>query len=92
MVTNSIWRQRCPKAVANVDDVIAPALTGSDPSRQAEIDCLLLELDGTPNKSKLGANAILGVSMAAARAAAKVAKLPSMPISAERTQRAFPSR
>jgi enolase len=64
------------KAVANVDDIIAPALIGCDPSRQAEIDCLLLELDGTSNKSKLGANAILGVSMAAARVAAKVAELP----------------
>ncbi len=64
------------KAVANVNDVIAPALVGRDPSRQAEIDATLIELDGSPNKAKLGANAILGVSMAAARAAAEDAKLP----------------
>ena len=58
------------KAVANVNELIAPKLIGHDPSRQAEIDALLLALDGTPNKAKLGANAILGVSMAVARAAA----------------------
>ena len=64
------------RAVANVTETIAPALAGQDASRQAEIDRLLLELDGTPTKSKLGANAILGVSMAAARAAAQAAGLP----------------
>ena len=64
------------KAVANVNDAIAPRLVGLDPSRQAEIDARLLDLDGTPNKAKLGANAILGVSMAVARAAALAAKLP----------------
>lgn len=64
------------KAVANVNEVIAPRLIEFDPSRQAALDALLLELDGTPNKSKLGANAILGVSMAAARAAAQSAGLP----------------
>ena len=64
------------KAIANVNAVIAPALIGSDPSRQAEIDATLIELDGTPNKANLGANAILGVSMAVARAAAEDAKLP----------------
>jgi enolase len=58
------------KAVSNVNTIIAPKVTGMDPSRQAEIDRLLIELDGTPNKAKLGANAILGVSMAAAKAAA----------------------
>ena len=47
-----------------------------DPARQAEIDRLMIELDGTPNKGKLGANAILGVSMAVARAAAMAAGLP----------------
>jgi enolase len=51
-------------------------LIGHDPSRQAEIDAQLIDLDGTPNKAKLGANAILGVSMAVARAAAQTAKLP----------------
>ena len=64
------------KAVANVNQIIALKLVGLDPVRQAEIDALLLDLDGTPNKAKLGANAILGVSMAVARAAAAAAKLP----------------
>ena len=64
------------KAVANVNDIIAPKLIGADPSRQAEIDRLMIGLDGTPNKGKLGANAILGVSMAVARAAAMAAELP----------------
>ena len=58
------------RAVANVMDVIAPALSGLDVSKQAEIDLGMIEMDGTPNKSQLGANAILGVSMAVARAAA----------------------
>jgi len=64
------------KAVANVNDVIAPKLVGLDPSRQSEIDRLMIALDDTPNKAKLGANAILGVSMAVARAAAESASLP----------------
>ena len=64
------------KAVANVTDTIAPALKGFDPTRQAEIDKVMIELDGTPNKAKLGANAILGVSMAVARAGAAVSNLP----------------
>jgi enolase len=64
------------KAVSNVDDVIAPELIGEDAADQTEIDKLLLELDGTPNKSKLGANAILGVSLACARAAATAVGLP----------------
>jgi enolase len=64
------------KAVANVVDKIAPKVIGLDPARQAEIDGLMISLDGTPNKSTLGANAILGVSMAVARAAAQAAKLP----------------
>ncbi|MBK7536127.1 MAG: phosphopyruvate hydratase [Myxococcales bacterium] len=63
-------------AVANICDVIAPALVGMDASDQAEIDTALLELDGTPTKSKLGANAILAVSMASARAAAAAHDLP----------------
>ena len=58
------------KAVDNVNDVIAPELIGYDVTNQVGIDQRMLELDGTANKSKLGANAILGVSMAAARAAA----------------------
>lgn len=57
------------KACANVNDLIAEEVTGMEASNQAEIDNKMIELDGTPNKSKLGANAILGVSMAVARAA-----------------------
>ena len=64
------------KAVENVNKIIAPRVTGLDPANQAQIDRLMIELDGTPNKKKLGANAILGVSMAVARAAAKAAGLP----------------
>ena len=58
------------RAVENVNEIIAPALKGMDATNQLEIDKTLIELDGTKNKSKLGANAILGVSMAAVRAAA----------------------
>jgi len=64
------------KAVANIQEVIAPALKGRDPLEQGLIDRLLCDLDGTPNKSRLGANAILAVSMAVARAGAAVAGLP----------------
>ena len=64
------------RAVANVIDTIGPRLRGLDPSRQAGIDRILIDLDGTPDKSNLGANAILGVSMAVARAAAQAAGLP----------------
>jgi len=64
------------RAVANVNQTIAPKLLGMDPARQPEIDRLMIEMDGTPNKGKLGANAILGVSMAVARAAAMSAGLP----------------
>ncbi len=64
------------KAMANVNKTIAPKLIGMDPSRQAEIDYRMIELDGTPNKANLGANAILGVSMAIARAASLAAGLP----------------
>src|SRR5690554_1221655 len=58
------------KAVANVNEIIAEEILGWDVTDQLGIDNLLIELDGTPNKAKLGANAILGVSMAVARAAA----------------------
>ena len=64
------------KAVQNVDEVIAPELIGRDSADQVEIDSIMLELDGTPNKSKLGANAILGVSLANAKAAAEALDLP----------------
>jgi enolase len=64
------------QAAANVNEVIAPRLVGMEPFRQAEIDRMMIDLDGTPNKGKLGANAILGVSMAVARAAAGASDLP----------------
>ena len=59
------------KAVANINDVIAPALEGMSAFDQRLIDRTMIALDGTPNKSKLGANAILGVSLAVAKAAAE---------------------
>jgi len=64
------------KAIENVNAKIAPELIGLDPRDQEAIDHLMIELDGTPNKSKLGANAMLGVSMAVARAAAEFSQLP----------------
>ena len=64
------------RAVKNVNDTIAPALIGLDPVSQSGIDQIMLALDGTPTKSRLGANAILGVSMAVARAAATASGLP----------------
>src|SRR5437763_11853082 len=64
------------KAIENVNTKIAPELIGLDPRDQESIDQLMIELDGTPNKAKLGANAILGVSMAVAKAAASVCSLP----------------
>ena len=64
------------KAVANVNGEIAEAVAGADVLDQAALDRRLIELDGTPNKSRLGANAILGVSLAAARAAAAEERLP----------------
>jgi enolase len=64
------------KAVANVNTVIAPKLTGKSPQAQKEIDDLMCKLDGTETKSKLGANALLGVSMAVCRAASLEAGVP----------------
>ena len=64
------------KAVRNVNDVIAPALEGMDALDQAEVDAALLALDGTKTKSKLGANALLAVSLATARAAAEYLEVP----------------
>ena len=63
-------------AVKNVNEVIAPEVVGMDAAAQEELDQLMIELDGTANKGKLGANAILGVSLAAAKAAADSAGLP----------------
>jgi enolase len=64
------------QAAANVKDTIAPAIKGIDPNEQRAVDERLLELDGTDNKSRLGANATLGVSLAVAHAAANAAGLP----------------
>lgn len=64
------------KAVNNVNEVIKPEILGKEASEQAAIDRLLIDLDGTPNKSKLGANAILGVSLAVAKASANSARVP----------------
>jgi enolase len=64
------------QAVANVNDIIAPQLAGRDSRQQSQLDRLMIEIDGTANKSKLGANAILGVSQALARAGACSSRLP----------------
>src|SRR5437763_14266558 len=64
------------KAVENVNEIIEPALNGEDAADQVGIDRLLLGLDGTPNKANLGANTILGVSMACAHATAEALNLP----------------
>ncbi len=64
------------KACENVNKVIAPEIIGLDASDQISLDNTMIELDGTPNKTKLGANAILGVSLAAARACAMAAEMP----------------
>src|SRR5262249_23317185 len=64
------------RAVHNVGELIAPAALGRDPADQVGLDRLLLELDGTANKGKLGANAILGVSLAVAKAASAEPGLP----------------
>jgi len=64
------------KAVENVNDIIAPELLDMDATEQAEIDSIMISLDGTPNKAKLGANAILGVSLAVAKASAIALEQP----------------
>src|ERR1035437_7609263 len=63
-------------AVKNVNETIAPEVLGMDARQQAEVDRLMIDLDGTDMKTKLGANAILGVSMAVCRAAAEACALP----------------
>ncbi len=63
-------------AVTNINTIIGPAIIGMDPAEQAAIDQLMIDLDGTPNKSRLGANAILAVSLAVAKAAAEDCGLP----------------
>ncbi len=79
------------KAVENVNNVIAQHLEGIDALDQAQIDQLLCQLDGTPNKEKLGANAILGVSMAVAKAAAQHCDLPLYQYLGGATARLLPS-
>lgn len=64
------------QAVANVNTVLGPAVKGMDPVNQQAIDNVMLKLDGTPNKAKLGANSILGVSLAVAKAGAAAKKVP----------------
>ena len=64
------------KAVDNVNDIIAPEILGMDALAQEDLDAFLIRMDGTPNKAKLGANAILGVSLATAKAAAESVGLP----------------
>ncbi|KKR31341.1 MAG: Enolase [Candidatus Gottesmanbacteria bacterium GW2011_GWC2_39_8] len=64
------------KAVENVNHIIAPRLNGADPVKQFDLDQFLVNLDGTPNKTKLGANAILSVSMGIARVAALAQNIP----------------
>jgi len=64
------------QALANIRDQIAPALIGVDPTRQEHIDQVMIDIDGTPNKANLGANAILAVSLAVARAASATVGLP----------------
>ena len=79
------------KAVANVNGEIAEALTGARAAEQAALDHTLIELDGTPNKGRLGANAILGVSLAAAKAAAATPSSRSTPTWPSSTAAASPS-
>jgi len=73
---NTYMGKGVSKAVKNVNEIIAPALHGMNAENQTEIDEKMLELDGTPNKDKLGANAILSVSLAIARACANAKKIP----------------
>ena len=80
------------KAVAAVNGEIRERLTGFDAADQRGLDQLLRDLDGTPNKKRLGANAILGVSMAAAKAEAAARGARSIAISAGRKRRCCPCR
>lgn len=64
------------KACNNVNDILGPAVKGLDPTNQLAVDNVMIKLDGTPNKAKLGANAILGVSLAVAKAGAAANKIP----------------
>lgn len=74
--SNRFFGKGVMKAIANIHEIIAPRLIGMDATDQFRVDQTLIELDGTKNKSKLGANAILGVSLAVCRAAAVCAGIP----------------
>ena len=78
------------KAIRNINSIISDALIGFDVTKQSEIDNLMIELDGTKNKSKLGANAILGVSLAAKHASAKVLDIPLFQNFSENTNYILP--
>ena len=78
------------KAVRNINSIISDALIGFDVTKQSEIDNMMIELDGTKNKSKLGANAILGVSLAAKNASAKVLNIPLFQNFSENTNYILP--
>ena len=69
------------QAVENVESILAPELIGMDAANQRLLDATMISIDGTPNKSRLGANAILAVSMAAARATATALQLAALPVS-----------
>ena len=78
------------KAIRNINSIISDALIGFDVTKQTEIDNLMIELDGTKNKSKLGANAILGVSLAVKHASAKVLNIPLFQNFSENTNYTLP--
>ena len=80
-ISRSILGKGVLKAVANINDKIADELVGMDALDQIAVDMRMIELDGTPNKKSLGANAILGVSLATAHAAAKYCGLAAVSIS-----------
>ena len=75
-IQNNYFGKSVEKAVSNINDVIAENLEGEDASAQRDIDNIMLELDGSFNKSTLGANAILAVSLACARVSAKALNIP----------------
>ena len=82
MATRSATAARgVTKAVAQRDETIAPAIAGWDALEQAKIDAKMIALDGTPNKKNLGANALLGVSLATAHAAAAASQGLALPLS-----------
>ena len=76
MVGKLTWEKEFPKPFKNVNEILAEELIGISVFDQNKIDQMMIDLDGTPNKSKLGANAILGISLAAAKAASNELGLP----------------